>query len=76
MNKGGLNRLPGGVIQRIFLTLLFINVIYSKQGSGEGGGFAEGYQEGFVDLPLRFDEDTTEEEYQSSDGEHKGCYEL
>lgn len=41
---------------------MFVDVIYSEQSPGESCGFAEGYEEGGVDLPLRVDEDTAEEE--------------
>ena len=61
------------------LTILFlflIDIIYSKQCSRKGRRLAEGYQEGFVDLALRVDEDAAEEKDEAPDGEHKGCYEL
>ena len=58
------------------LFLLFIDIINSEQSAGEGGGFTEGNEEGFVDLSGRVNEDTAEEENEASDGEHKGCYEL
>ena len=42
--------------------LLFVIVVYSKQTTGEGGGFAEGYEEGLMDLALGVNEDAAEEE--------------
>ena len=54
------------------LFLLFVTIIDTKQSAGEGGCFAEGYKEGFVDLALRVDEDAAKEQYQTSDGENKG----
>ena len=51
------------------LLLSTINIINSKQSAGEGGGFAEGYEEGFVDLTLGVDEDTTKEEDETANGE-------
>ena len=63
MNEGG-------------LFFLFVDVIDTEEGAGKGGGFAEGYKEGFVDLSLRVDEDAAEEQNQTSDGEDKGGYKL
>ena len=60
MNKGGL---PCGVLRAFF-----IDVVDAEQGAGEGGGFAEGYEEGLVDLSLRINEDAAEEEYESAKG--------
>ena len=76
MNEGGLCRLPGGVIQRIFLTLLFINIVYTEECTGEGGGFAKGDKDGLVDLTGGVNIDAAEEQYQASEREDKGCYEL
>ena len=55
---------------------MFIHVIYSEESPGESGGFAEGYEERGVDLPLRVDEDTAEEKNQSTCRKDKGGYEL
>ena len=55
-----------------FLSFPLIDIINSEQSAGEGGCFAEGYEEGFVDLSLRVDEDATKEENETSDGEDKG----
>ena len=54
----------------------FINIINSKQGTGEGGEFAEGYEEGLMDLSLRVDIHPAKEEYEPANGEHGGCQEL
>ena len=53
-----------------------IDVIYSHQSAGEGGDFAEGYEEGFVDLALGVDEDAAIEHYQAADTEEGGGEEL
>ena len=59
--------------QLVFWSSAFlVNVIYSEQGAGKGGGFAEGYKEGFVDLALGVNEDATKEKNEASDGEDKG----
>ena len=58
------------------LVFLLVNVIYSEQCPCKGGGFAEGYKEGLVDLALGGNEDAAKEQYQTSDGEDKGCDEL
>ena len=52
--------------------LLFVIVIYSKQTTRKGRGFAEGYEEGFVDLALRVDKDAAKEQDEASDGENCG----
>ena len=44
------------------LTFLFVDVVDAEEGAGKGGGFAEGYEEGLVDLALGVDEDAAEEE--------------
>ena len=59
--------------QLVFWSSAFlVNVIYSEQSAGEGGGFAESHKEGFVDLALGVDEDSAEEKNEASDGEDKG----
>ena len=58
------------------LSFTAVDVINSKQSAGEGGGLAEGYKEGFVDLSLRVNKDAAEEKYETSDREDKCCYEL
>ena len=55
---------------------LFVNVIYSKQSTCKGGSLSESYEKGFMDLSLRVDEDSTEEEDEAADGEDKSGYEL
>ena len=54
------------------LLFLLIDVVYSEQSAGKGGGFAEGYKEGFVDLALGVNEDAAKEQYQTSYREDKG----
>ena len=54
------------------LLFLLIDIVYSEQGAGEGGGFAESHKEGFVDLSLGVDEDAAKEKNEASDGEDKG----
>ena len=58
------------------LAFSLVDIIDAEQRSRKGGGFAKGYQEGFVDLSLRGYKHPAEQEYQSPDGKHKGCYEL
>ena len=58
------------------LSFSLVDIINSKQCAGEGGGFAEGYKEGFVDLSLRVDEGSAKEQDQTSKREDKGGYEL
>lgn len=58
------------------LSFTAVDVVDTEQSTGEGGGFAEGYKERFVDLSLRVNKDAAEEQNQSSDGEDKSCYEL
>ena len=58
------------------LSFLSIDIVDTEEGTGEGGGFSEGNEEGLVDLSLRFDEDAAKEQEQASDGEDKSCYEL
>lgn len=45
-----------------WLLSLFIDIVYTEEGAGEGRRLAEGYEEALVDLSLRFDEDAAEEE--------------
>ena len=54
------------------LLLALVNVVNAEECTGEGGGFAEGYKEGFVDLALGVDEDAAKEKNEASDGEDKG----
>ena len=68
MNKGGL---PCGVLRAFF-----IDVVDTEEGTGEGGGFAEGYQERGVDFSLRVDEDAAEEEDEAAGRKDKGGYQL
>jgi hypothetical protein len=56
--------------------LTLIHVVNSEQCTGEGGGFAEGYEEGFVDLTLGVDEYTTKEEDETANGEDGGSDKL
>ena len=57
-------------------TPMFVIVIYSKQATGEGSGFAKGNEEGLVDLSLRVDKGAAKEQNQTSKREDKGGYEL
>ena len=43
-------------------TFLFVDVVDAEEGTGKGGGFAEGYEEGLMDLALGVNEDAAEEE--------------
>ena len=43
------------------LVFLLVNVVNAEEGTSEGGSFAEGYKDGFVDLALGVDEDATKE---------------
>ncbi len=58
------------------LSFLFVNVIYSKQSSGEGSGLSEGYKEGLVDLSLRLYKNSAKEQYQTPEREDKCGYKL
>ena len=58
------------------LSFLFIDVVDTEEGAGEGSGLSEGYKEGFVDLSLRVDEGSAKEQDQTSKREDKGGYEL
>ena len=58
------------------LVFLLVDIIDAEEGTGEGGGFAEGYEEGFVDLTLGVDEDTTKEEDKTANGEDGGSDKL
>ena len=49
--------------------VLLIDIVYTEEGTGEGGGLAEGDEKGGVNLALRVDEDSTEEKDEASDGE-------
>ena len=48
------------------LLLLLVDVIDAEECTGEGCCFTESYEERFVDLSLRIDEDAAEEEYESA----------
>ena len=54
------------------LLFLLIDVVNAEEGAGEGGGFAKGDKEGFVDLSLGVNEDAAKEKNEASDGEDKG----
>ena len=58
------------------LFLLFVTIIDTKQSAGKGGGFAEGYKEGLVDLTEGFNIDSAEEQNEASKGEDGGGDEL
>ena len=58
------------------LSFTAIDVVDTEERTCEGGGLAEGYKEGFVDLSLRINKDAAEEKYEASDREDKCCYEL
>ena len=53
-----------------------VDVVDAHEGAGEGGYFAEGYEEGFVDLALGVDEDTAIEHYEATYTEEGGGEEL
>ena len=53
-----------------------IDIVYTHESAGEGGYFAEGYEEGFVDLALGVDEDAAKEHYQAAYGKEGGGEEL
>ena len=55
---------------------MLVDVIYPEECPGESGGFAEGNQEGGVDLALRVDEDSAEEEDEAAGRKDKRGYEL
>ena len=54
----------------------FVRIIDAHQCAGEGGYFAESYEECLVDLSLRVDIDAAEEHNQSSDGQNRCRDEL
>ena len=54
------------------LLFLLVDIVDAEEGTGEGGGFAEGYEEGFVDLTLGVDEDAAKEQDEAADGEDCG----
>ena len=54
------------------LLFLLIDIVYSEQGAGEGGGFAESHKQSLVDLALGVNEDAAKEKNEASDGEDKG----
>ena len=58
------------------LSFAFVNIVYSKQCAGEGGGLSEGNEQRLVDLTLRVDEGSAKEQDQTSKRENKGGYEL
>jgi hypothetical protein len=53
-----------------------VDVVDAHEGAGEGGYFAEGYEEGFVDLALGVDEDSAIEHYEATYTEDGGGEEL
>ena len=58
------------------LSFSLVDVVDTKESTGEGSGLSEGYEEGFVDLSLRVDEGSAKEQDQTSKRENKGGYEL
>ena len=50
-----------------WILLFLIDVVDAHEGAGEGGYFAEGYEERFVDLALGVDEDAAIEHYEATD---------
>ena len=58
------------------LTLPFVSVVDSEQRSRESRYFAEADQQAFVDLALRVDIQSAEEEYHSNDSQNGSCEEL
>ena len=53
-----------------------VDVVDAHEGAGEGGYFAEGYEEGFVDLALGVDKDSAIEHYEATYTEDGGGEEL
>ena len=51
-------------------------IVDTHQAAGEGKYLAIGYQDGFVDLALRVDIHSAEEEYHSNDSQNGSCEEL
>ena len=47
--------------------LTLVDVVDAEECAGEGGGLAEGYEEGFMDLSLRVDKEAAEEEDESTE---------
>ncbi len=54
------------VAAQCWLLAFLIDVVYAEERAGKGGGLAEGYEEGLVDLSFRVNEDATEEHYEPS----------
>ena len=64
------------VIVVIILLFMFVRIINTHEGTREGCDFAEGYEQGLMDLSLRVDIDATEEENEASKGEDGGSKQL
>ena len=73
VDTGAMRSGIGHAGERLFF---LIDVVDSHEGAGEGGYFAEGYEERGVDLALGVNEDSAEEHDQASKGEEEGGYEL
>ena len=73
VDTGAMRSGIGHAGERLFF---LINVVDAHEGAGEGGDFAEGYEEGFVDLALGVDEDAAIEHYEAADTEEGGGEEL
>ena len=58
------------------VVFVFVRVIDPEQCACEGGDLSEAYEEGFMDLALRVDADTAEEEREASEGEDGGGQKL
>ena len=58
------------------LVFLLVNVVDAEQSTCKCRSLAEGYEEGFVDLTLGVDEDTTKEEDETANGEDGGSDKL
>ena len=58
------------------LVFLFIDIVYTEEGTCKGCNFAEANEEGLMDLALWLYEDAAEEEDKAAKGESSGSYQL
>jgi len=58
------------------LLFILIDIVYTKQSAGKGGGFAESHKQSLVDLAEGFNIDSAEEQNEASKGEDGGGDEL
>ena len=70
--------LPSVGIDFIMLirVFLFIKIVDTHDGAGKGGNFAEGDEDGFVDLSGGCDVCAAEEKGESSKSQNGGCDQL